>query len=54
MIRDGLRKQFARIHTNSKEFDSIFIEYLVLHRLPSIHSRSDLLKLMKVGPRSVI
>lgn len=54
MIRDGIRKQFARKRTNSEEFDSILVEYLVLHRLPGIRSRDDILKLLKVGPKSVL
>jgi hypothetical protein len=54
MIRDGFPKKFARERTNSEEFDSMVIEYLVLHRLSRTKTFDDLLGFMKVGPYSVL
>ena len=52
MYRDGLEKQFVRKRTNGDEFDSRLVEYLVLHRFPSIHSRDDLIRLVMVKLKS--
>lgn len=54
MIQDGASRQFARKRTNSEEFDSKLVEYLVLHRLSRIQNFDDLLVLMKIGPSSVL